>query len=64
MHVPVRLRARVERGVVGGEELRGDPGRNVRVDKVVKSESEDDFVDVEGEGGEAEVFGDGAGQRG
>ena len=58
MHVPVLLCARVQRAVVGGEQLGGDPGREVAVGEVVEEEGEEDFVDVEGEGREGKEGGE------
>lgn len=49
VYVPVDARARGERGVVQGEEARGD-GPGEEEDEVVGDEGDEHFVDVEGEG--------------
>lgn len=61
MHVPVQLRALVEVRVDGREEAGGEEGRDVGAGEVVEEGGEEEFVDVEGEGGEGEVCCEGLG---
>ncbi len=52
MDIPVQFRAGVEAVVDFREEVRGETGGEVAPDEVVGYRCEEDFVDVEGEGGE------------
>ena len=63
MHVPVHAGAGVELGVGRGEEEVGEPGRDVGLDEGIAEGGEYHFVDVEWEGGQAGVGGEGFGER-
>lgn len=54
VHVPVELRAGGQRGVDAGEEDGGEEGGDECADEVVGKGCEEEFVDVQGEGGEGE----------
>jgi len=62
MHVPVYFRALVEMGVDGRKEVGGQEGREQRLGGLVEDESEEELVDVVGEGGEGEGGGVGLGE--
>ena len=59
MDVPVDACAGWEGVVVAWEELAGDVGGDDLFEECVEGEREEDFVDVEGEGGEVEGGGGG-----
>ena len=63
MHVPVDLCACVKGRVDGGEEASGEGWGSDMVDEEVEDEGEEDFVDVEGKGGEVERGGEGLDER-
>lgn len=55
MHVPVELRAFTKLGVDAWEEVAGQQWGEVAACEVVEQGCEEEFVDVEGEGGEVEA---------
>lgn len=59
MDVPVKAGAVREVGIDGGEESTREDGGNVGTDEVVGEGDEEEFVDVDGEGGEGKAFGEG-----
>lgn len=59
MDVPIEARARAEGRVGAREEFGGEVGGDVAADEVVKGCCEEEFVDVEVEGGEREGGGEG-----
>ena len=61
VHIPVELCAGIEAGVYAGEEEAREDWRDEDVDGVVENEGEEDFVDVQREGVEGEIVGDGFG---
>ena len=54
MHIPVDLGAPVQLRVDGWEEVGGEEGGEHGLHELVEGEGGDEFVDVEGEGGEGE----------
>ena len=63
MDVPVEAGAVVEGGVELVEESPGDAGGDVEAEDVVEEGEGEDFVDVEGDGGETEGV-EGCGEEG
>ena len=59
MDVPVEACAGAEGGIDVREELAGEVRGEVAADDVVEAGGEEEFVDVEGEGGEGEGVGEG-----
>lgn len=55
MNVPVELCAFAELGVDAREEVAGEEGGDVAACEVVEQGSEEELVDVEGEGGEIQA---------
>lgn len=62
MHVPVEAGSGREGGVDAGEEAGAEARGEVGADEVVGEGCEEDFVDVEREGGEGEAGGEGGGE--
>lgn len=54
MDVPVQAGAAWEMGVDGGKEVAGEDRREVGANEVVEEGGEEEFVDVQGKGGEGE----------
>ena len=61
MDVPVELCASVEGGVVRSEEAGGEVGGQVGADEGVKGCDEEELVEVQGQGCQAESVAEGAG---
>lgn len=62
MDIPVEFGAGVQERVGFGKEAGGEVGGEAGADEVVEGRCEEEFVDVEGEGGEGEEVGEGSGE--
>lgn len=60
MDVPIEFRAGVEAGVGPWEEVAGYEGGQIGADEMVCDGSKEELVDVNGEGGETQGFGQGS----
>lgn len=58
MDIPIQTRAGAESGIDAREELAGEVRGEVAADEVVGEGGEEEFVDMEGEGGEGERIGE------